>query len=236
MRQQMAVSLPQVRKLKVPIIDVLFPSRSFVVLKQGYGKLVVRAADTIDFGTYARPMVFSGNLAVIEYSDSTGQWVASGYESSGRCVTNAPAVVRPLDTSTIFEPKRVDTNFNPHVGAMGQIMPQLSMPTQTLPPQSAPYDIGDGVLMTLAAASRTEGLYFLTVRDFYIHAEWVQATPPGSAYIELYTNGNETPAIIENTVLLPQPFRVVSGTVFRTVIVAGPSGSNGIAYGFQGQA
>lgn len=134
------LSLPQVKKKKVPVIDVLFPSHSLVVATQGYGRMTIKADPSIPFGTFGRPLVSSQSIATIEYSDTAGVWTATAIETSNRCLptvtANVPNIPLPAfkpipDSSIVFDPFRVDTNFNPHVGPMGQIVPNTKMPPGT---------------------------------------------------------------------------------------------------------
>jgi hypothetical protein len=132
--QLLSQQLPQIKKRKTPIIDVLFPAHSFVVATQGYGKMIVKADPSIDFGTFSRPKVSVQGLATIEYNDTTGTWHATGYETTNRCLStatvNVPNIPLPtytpiVDSSIVFEPFRVDTNFSPFIADMGKVSPFL---------------------------------------------------------------------------------------------------------------
>lgn len=142
-KKELALQIPQVKKRKMPVVDVLFPSHSLVLASQGYGKMVVQADPSIPFGTFGRPLVSSQSIATIEYSDTTGLWTATAIETTNTCVptmeVNVPNIpltsFKPIvDSSIILEPFRVDTNFAPHVGPMGQITLSSKMPPQILPP------------------------------------------------------------------------------------------------------
>lgn len=142
-KKEIALQIPQVKKRKMPVVDVLFPSHALVLASQGYGKMVVQADPSVQFGTFGRPLVSSQSIATIEYSDITGLWTATAIETTNTCVptmeVNVPNIPLPsfkpiVDSSIVLEPFRVDTNFSPFVGPMGQIVPSVKMPPAVLPP------------------------------------------------------------------------------------------------------
>lgn len=165
----------RVKRFRAHIIDVLFPAHSFVVTASGYsGPAEVQADPLINFGTYARPLVFRGNDVWIQM-DENGHWHAVEYIPTNRCVPvsdpNPPNVPLPtyrppIDTNTIdfggYSP--VDMTFTPSNISMGQL-PISKMP---LSGSSNIYDIADGIATTVAANSSKVLLYTIAPRRFKI--------------------------------------------------------------------
>lgn len=127
----------RVRKKRGHIVAVQFPSHTFRVLLEGYGVQTVYADPSLNFGTYTRPLVFVGNDVICTWDETLHRWTTDHYEATLRCVptqtVNPPFTpiatsVPPLDTSTLFEPFRADTNFTPLNIAMGSVLPSISMP------------------------------------------------------------------------------------------------------------
>jgi hypothetical protein len=128
----------RVRKKRGHIVAVEFPSHTFKVLLEGYALQTVYADPSLAFGTYARPLVFTGNDVICTWDETLHRWTTDHYESTLRCVptqtVNPPFTplatsVPPLDTLTLTQPFNIDTNFKPLDIAMGSVIPLSLMPT-----------------------------------------------------------------------------------------------------------
>lgn len=193
----------QVRRFKAHIVDVLFPSRSFIVIANGYsGPSEVPADPSIPFGTLSRPLVFRGNDVWVE-QDNTGRWHATQYIATNRCVPttnpNAPNIPLPVytppkdtDSYEFGKLNPVDMTFKPTSFSMGQFTPLSKMPPST---SSSAYDIGDGFNGSVAANTIKNLLYFTTVRTFKIVGITAYSTSSGFA-ISIFANAGTYPDIL----------------------------------------
>lgn len=127
----------RVRQRRGHIIGVQFPSHTFRVLMDGYGIQTVYADPSINFGTFARPLVFTGNDCICVWDETLQRWKTSVYESTLNCVptqtVNPPftpitTYTPPLDTATFNQPFNIDTNFSPLNIAMGNVLPIGALP------------------------------------------------------------------------------------------------------------
>lgn len=193
----------EVRRIKARILEVLFPSHSFVVVAPGYsGPSEVRADPAIAFGTMTRPLVFRGNEVWIE-KDETGMWHATQYIESNRCFPttdpNAPNVPLPtyrppvdsstLDWSGLGGVNPIDRAYPPLTIPMGQFS-LAKMPSTSF----NAYDFGDGYNGIIAANTTVQMLYLTTVRPFKIN-RLTCATAGLDVTLRIFANNGTYPDI-----------------------------------------
>lgn len=103
----------------------------------GYGLQTVYADPSINFGTMARPLVFTGNDVICVWDETLQRWKTSVYESTLACVptqtvnppfTPVTTYIPPIDTATLTQPFNIDTNFPPLNIAMGNVLPAVGLP------------------------------------------------------------------------------------------------------------
>jgi hypothetical protein len=143
------------------ILRVEFPAHSFAVNGVGYsGPRVVKTDPKIDFGTAILPRVFRGNDCIVKKDASTGEYIVTQYLTTNNCIPSEVAAVPFQALPTTYPPIGFPP-FPPFPLPIGQITP---------PPQQLnnAYDIGDGLLDTVAASTTQEMLYFTTVRGWSI--------------------------------------------------------------------
>lgn len=141
------------------IIAIEFGAHSFVVNGPSYsGPRQVTADNSIDFGSKANPKVARGNDCLVQKDPQTGKYVAIQYIINPNCAPTTPDVQPFVLPPTTYLPPSIIT-FPP----IGQITPPSAQLNNA-------YDIGDGLLDTVAAATTQEMLYFTTVRAWSIIA------------------------------------------------------------------
>lgn len=150
-----ARNLPQVKVYWATITQVLFPAHAFKVQASGFsGPSVVRADDSIDFGSIQSPKVFRGNECKIELQPRDLSWRATAYRVNENCAptTTANAPFAPLPT---YSPKFTTTPSGTHpLPPPGPFKPIRPIPQPV--PKPTP-TAGDGSRTYLAT---DKGVYY----------------------------------------------------------------------------